>query len=144
MWEFAAQPSAQRIFERLGRAFAVRPWSKNDNKAHVFLRHSQSKSDTIAVMSTACIYTGASSPHVLIMGAANSGCRYLWMLPILDAASYGCPLTSRPRFLPLAPFLPLARPPALLIDYRMPSFQMLYPVHEWLCRINWSHLILTS
>lgn len=30
-----AQPSAQRTFERLGRAFVVRPWSKNDNKAPV-------------------------------------------------------------------------------------------------------------
>ena len=56
--EFAAQPSAQRTFERLGRAFVVRPWSKNDNKAHVswvsFTIISIDSSNTIAIMSGTC------------------------------------------------------------------------------------------
>ena len=35
VWEFTAQPFAQRTFERLGRAMVVGSASKNDNKAHV-------------------------------------------------------------------------------------------------------------
>lgn len=34
VWKFAAQPSAQQTFDRLGSAPVVWPWSKNDNKAH--------------------------------------------------------------------------------------------------------------
>ncbi len=36
------------------------------------------------------IYTEASSPHVLIMGAANSGCRHFWMPLVVDVANSGC------------------------------------------------------
>ena len=77
MWEFTAQPSAQWTSEKLWRAFVVKPWSKNDNKAHVSSVVSIDKLNTIANMSVrlAKIYTEAYSPHVLIMGAANAGCR---------------------------------------------------------------------
>jgi hypothetical protein len=36
------------------------------------------------------IYTEASSPHVLIMGAANSGYRHFWMSLVVDVANSGC------------------------------------------------------
>ena len=58
MWEFAAQPSAQRTFEKLRRAIVEGPWSKNDDKAHVswvsFTIISIDNSDTIAIMSGTC------------------------------------------------------------------------------------------
>ena len=56
--EFTAQPSVQRTFARLRRTFVVRPWPKNDNKAHVswvsFTIISIDNSDTIAIMSGTC------------------------------------------------------------------------------------------
>lgn len=90
VWEFAAQPSAQRTFERLGRAFIVGPWSKNDNKAYVswvgFTIISIGNSDTIAITSGTCwnIYRSFQS------SCTNHGCRQFWMPPFLDAASCGC------------------------------------------------------
>lgn len=36
------------------------------------------------------IYIEASSPYVLIIGAANSGCRQFWMSLIVDVANSGC------------------------------------------------------
>jgi len=93
VWEFVAQPSAQRTLENLLRAIVVGPWSKNHNKAHVswvsFTIISTLK-PLLLWVGLAKIYTEASSPHVLIMGVTNSGCRQFWMPPFLDASSCGC------------------------------------------------------
>ena len=90
VWEFTAQPSAQRTFERLWRAFVVKPWSKNDNNAHVswveFTFVSIDKFKTIANVSETCwnIYRSLQS------SCTNHGCRQFWMPLVVNVASSGC------------------------------------------------------
>lgn len=50
------------------------------------------------------------------MGAAISGCRYLWMLPILDAASYECR-----HLLHLLITQPIPKDLTIVLDYSIPN-----------------------